>query len=274
MRHTTSLSLLALSLLAVPELRAQGSQHLILSIFTGVRAGRRIWTVNDQPLIAYTSGLAQNGQFDTLNLQRHIAPGFVAGAAGTYFPNPYLGIEGEIAFLGMTTESRCSIRQSAPPVTADIDPEICNSLQGQAVAMSAVSFGIGVVGRLAPGSKTYPYVRVNVGLIARSRSTIEMMGTYTASDGTLNAITVVEDTTPANVALQGTVGAGLAFKLGTGYQLRLEGRDVMAMLEVVTGRADPSSGTLSPPRSERFFHNFALTVALDVILAHSHRRRY
>ena len=275
MRHAMPLSLLALSLLAVPELRAQGSQsHLILSIFTGVRAGRKLWTLNDQPLIAYTSGLAQNGQFDTLNLQRHIAAGFVAGASGTYFPNPHLGFEGELAFLGMTTESRCSIRQSTPPVTGDIDPEICSSLQGQAVATSAVSFGIGVVGRLAPASKTYPYVRLNAGLIARTRGTIEMMGTYTASDGTVSSSTVVSDTTPRNVAVQGTVGAGLAFTLGTGYQLRLEGRDVIALLDVVTGRADPSSGTLAPPRSERFFHNFALTVALDVILEHSHRRRY
>jgi hypothetical protein len=76
------------------------------------------------------------------------------------------------------------------------------------------------------------------------------------------------------MALHGTVAAGLAFRLGTGYQLRLEGRDVITLLDQVTGPADPSSGTLVPPRSGHVFHNFAFTVALDVILEQSHRRRY
>jgi hypothetical protein len=275
MRRAMSLSLLAVSLVGAPGLRSQASQpHLILSLSTGVRAGRKLWTLNDQPVIAYTSGLIQNGQFDTLDLQRRIASGFVVGASGTYFPNPHVGIEGEVVFLGMTMESSCSIRQSQPPVTDDIGPELCNSLQGQAVATSAVSFGIGVVGRLAPGSKAYPYARLNAGVVARTRGTIEMLGTYTDPNGNITAITLIADTTPANVAFQGTVGAGLAFRLGTGYQLRLEGRDVIALLDRVTGRADPSSGTLAPPRSGRFFHNFALTVTLDVILEHSRRRRY
>jgi hypothetical protein len=278
MRRAASLSLLAVSLLGAPWLRAQGSRpHLILSIFTGVRAGRRVWTLSDQPIVAYQSigsQLIQAGQFDTLDLERRVASGFVAGASGTYFPGPHIGFEGEVAFIGMTTESRCSIRQSQPPVIADIDPELCSSLQGQAVAMSAVSFGVGVVGRLAPGSRTYPYVRVNAGLIARTRSTIEMLATYTDPNGGVNPVTLVTDSTPANMALHGTVAAGLAFRFGTGYQLRLEGRDVITLLDQVTGRADPSSGTLMPLRSERFFHNFALTVALDVILEQSHRRRY
>jgi hypothetical protein len=272
------LSLLAVSLLGAPGLPGQGSQpHLILSLFTGVRAGRRIWTLNDQPVVAYqstTSGLVQNGRLDTLDLERRVASGFVVGASGAYFPSPHLGFEGEVAFLGMTVESRCSIRQSQPPVTGDIDPELCNSLQGQAVTTSAVSFGVGMVGRLAPASKTYPYVRLNAGLIARTRSTIEMLVTYTDPNQGLNPVTLVADSSPANLALHGTVGAGLVFRLGTGYQLRLEGRDVIALLDQVTGRADPSSGTLVPPRTGSFFHNFALTVALDVILEPSRRRRY
>ena len=275
MRHAAFLSCLILSLLGVPGLRGQDRQpHLILSLFTGVRAGHRIWTLRDQPLVAYTPGLVPSGQFDTLNLERRIASGFVAGASGVYFPGPHLGFEGEIAFLGMTVESSCSIRQSQPLVTGDIGPELCSSLQGQAMAMSAVSFGIGVVGRLAPASKVYPYVRANAGLIARTRSTIEMNGSYTDASGEISPITLLADSSPTNVGLHGTLAAGLVFTMGTGYQVRLEGRDVMAVLDQVTGRADPSSGTLVPPRSGRLVHNFALIVALDVILEHSRRRRY
>lgn len=275
MRHAASLSLLTVSLLGASGLRGQASEpHLILSLFTGVRAGHRIWTLHDQPIVAYTSALVPSGQFDTLNLDRRVSSGFVAGASGAYFPGPHVGFEGEVAFLGMTIESSCSIRQSQPPLTGDIDPEICSSLQGQAVTTSAVSFGIGMVGRLAPASKTYPYMRVNAGLIARARSTIEMLGTYTDPTGEITPITLLADSSPVTVAVHGTVAAGVVFTMGTGYQLRLEGRDIIARLDQVTGRADPSSGTLVPPSSGRLFHNFALTVALDVILEHSRRRRY
>ena len=274
-----ALTVLAVLLTAVRPVAAQagGQSHLVLALFGGVRAGRAVWSLTGQPIIAEqatSSGLVPTGQFDTVDLARRTASGVVVGASGTYFPNSHIGFEGEIAFLGLTLESSCAIRQSQPPVANDISPELCASLQGQGVATSAVTFSLGVVGRVGAGRAAYPYARLNAGLVARTHSTIEMMGTYTDPNGGITPVTLVGDSTPANMALHGTLAAGLAFRLGTGYQLRLEGRDVITRLDRVTGRADPSSGTLALPHSGGFFHNFALTAALDVILEQSHRRRY
>lgn len=274
-----ALTVLAMLLTGTPPVAAQteGQSHLVLALFGGVHAGRAVWSLSGQPIIAEqatSSGLIPTGQFDTVDLARRIASGVVVGASGTYFPNAHVGFEGEIAFLGLTIESTCAIRQSQPPVANDISPELCASLQGQAVATSAVTFSLGVVGRVGADRAAYPYARLNAGFVARTRSTIEMLGTYTDPNGAINPATLVADSSPANMALHGTLAAGLAFRLGTGYQLRLEGRDVITLLDQVTGRADPTSGTLALPHSGRFYHNFALTAALDVILEQSHRRRY
>ena len=48
----------------------------------------------------------------------------------------------------------------------------------------------------------------------------------------------------------------------------------MMQLDAVTGTADPSTGTLDPPHSGKFYHVFALTATLDVILEKQRKRRY
>jgi hypothetical protein len=273
----------AAALAGGPALAAQTptEPRLLLSMFAGYRTGRALWTLNGQPLVVFIANgdtlVPTPGQYDTLDLHRRIAPGLAIGASGTYFPKPNIGFLGEIAFLGMSTESQCTIRQSQPPATGDIDPELCTSLQGQSVATSAVSFSAGVVGRLAPSRRTDPYLLAAVGFIERTRSTVEMLGYYRGADGTPIVETVVLDTIPSNTGMHVTLGAGVAFSLGPGYQLRLEGRDVIAEIDGVTGLAnphDPTTSSLSPPHGGHFYHNFAFTVALDVVFEKRRGRRY
>jgi hypothetical protein len=274
---------LAATLALVPAARAQAPSEprLLLSVFAGYRGGRALWSLTGQPigvLVAAGDTLVPTpGQYDTLDLRRRIAPGLVLGASGTYFPTPGIGFLGEIAFLGMSIESQCTIHQFQPPATSDIDTDLCASLQGQSVATSAVAFSLGIVGRLLPSRRTYPYVLAAAGFVARARSTVEMQGFYIGSDGLPVPETVVLDTIPSNTALHLTVGAGVAFSLGTGYQLRFEGRDVIARMDAVTGLANPndlSTSSLSPPHAERFYHNFAFTVAVDVVFEKRRGRRY
>src|SRR5438046_7674969 len=142
----------------------------------GYRTGRHLGTRTDQPFLVQTPIGPNPNQCDTLDLQNQVTPVFVIGAAGTYFPRPNLGFEGEIAFLGMGLESRCTIRQYQPPPSGDVDPELCTSLNGASSSLSAVSFSVGLVARLRPDKATYPYVRASVGVVARTRSTIELIG--------------------------------------------------------------------------------------------------
>jgi hypothetical protein len=258
--------------------------RLYLTVLAGYRAGLPLWTLNRQPFAVLVAGpststdsavVAGPGLYDTLDLQREFSPSFVVGVSGTYFPSTHLGVQGEIAFLGMGIESGCAIRQTQPPYPGDLDPELCASLDRQKVATSAVSLSLGVVGRLTAGRGTYPYVRANAGVLARTRGTIEMIGLYANGDHFSTAIVVANPHT-ANTTVHLLLGAGVAVSMGSGYQLWLEGRDVIAPFERVTGPADPggSTGVLVPPHGSRLLHNFVFVMGLDVVFEKQRRRRY
>ena len=268
---------IAVVALAPAPLPAQtpSAPHLYLSMFGGYRTGRHLWTLNDQPFLVQTPIGPNPGQYDTLDLQHEVNPGFVIGAAGTYFPRPNLGFEGEIAFLGMGVESRCAIRQVDPPAMGDVDPELCTSLNGASSSLSAVSFSVGLVGRLRPDKATYPYVRAGVGVVARTRSTIELIGTFAdTARNALEEVIIVGDSFPNKTRAHLSFAAGLALSLGPASQLRLEARDIVTSLDRVTGLADASRGTLYPPHAGRSLHSFVFIVAFDVILEKRRGRRY
>jgi len=272
---------LAIAPLGTVPLPAQtpSAPRLYLSMFGGYRPGREIWTLDDQPFQVFlrtSGGLQPNpGQEDTLDLQQHTVSGFVIGAGGTYFPSPQVGLDGQIAFLGLGLESRCAIRRfTQPSDTADINPELCTSLNGATTSLSAVSFSAGVVARLRPDKATYPYLRASVGFVARTRSTVEMTGVYTDRAGVPTPVTVVGDTKPNKTAPSFTLGVGAAFSLGPSYQLRLEGQHLTTRLDRVTGQADPAGGTLYPPHTGRMYQSFLFTVAVDVVLEQRRGRRY
>src|SRR3989442_578851 len=144
----------------------------------------------------------------------------------------------------MGLESRCTIRQYQPPPSGDVDPELCTSLNGASSSLSAVSFSVGLVGRLRPDKATYPYVRAGVGVVARTRNTIELIGTFAdTARNALEEVIIVGDSFPNKTRAHLTFAAGLALSLGPASQLRLEARDIVTSLDRVTGLADASRGT-------------------------------
>jgi len=276
MRPFVCVTIAAVALAPAPlPAQTPSAPHLYLSMFGGYRVGRHLWTLNDQPFLVQTPIGPNPGQYDTLDLQHEVNPGFVIGAAGTYFARPNLGFEGEIAFLGMGLESRCTIRQYQPPPSGDVDPELCTSLNGASSSLSAVSFAVGLVGRLRPDQATYPYVRAGVGVVARTRSTIELIGSFAdTARNALEEVIIVGDSFPNKTRAHLSFAAGLALSLGPASQLRLEARDIVTSLDRVTGLADASRGTLYPPHAGRSLHSFAFIVAFDVILEKRRGRRY
>jgi hypothetical protein len=265
-----------------PRLTAQtpGQPRLYLTAFAGYRAGQAFWSLNHQPVAILTASgdsalVGGSGQRDTLNLARDISPSFVVGASGTYFPHSHLGFQAELAFLGMGIESRCTIRQAQPLDPTDVNPLLCSSLDAQAIATSAVSVSVSLVGRLTPGKEAFPYVKAGAGIMARTRSTVEMVGSF-LNGSEVAAHTVVGDRSPANTSMHFSFGAGIAATVGRAYQVWFEGRDIVAQLDRPSGLADPSSpsGTLYPPHGRQFFHNFVFAIGLDVVFEKQRGRRY
>jgi hypothetical protein len=281
--RTTALATLTLSCGWGSLLPAQtpSEPRLFLTVLAGYRVGRPLWSLNHQPFAILVPGtvnpdtavVASPGLYDTLDLQREVLPSFAVGVSGTYFPGPHLGFQGELAFLGMGLESRCVIRQA--PYPGDVDPQLCATLDRQTVAMSAVSASFGLVGRLTPGRGVYPFARATAGVLTRTHGTIEMVGLYATANDLATAL-VLADPHPVHTALHVTFGAGVAVSMGTGYQVWLEGRDVVAQLQRVSGSADPSgsNGVLVPAHGSRLLHNFVFAMGLDVVFEKQRRRRY
>ena len=281
MRRRAALALIVLAT-AARGLAAQtpSEPRLFLSLLAGYRANRALWSLSNQPYPVLvpngdTTVLSGANLYDTLNLERRLTPGFVLGVSATYFPGPHVGFQGEFAFLGMDLESRCSIRQSQPPYPTDVNPALCQDLDHQNSGGSAVGLSLGLVGRATPGKGVFPFARASAGFVARDRGTIQMLGGY-FNGADVSTVAVVDERNPVKTTAQFTFGVGVAVATGRGYQLWLEGRDVIAMLDHVTGPADPTdpSGSLFPPHGSKFFHNFVLAMGLDVIFEQRRGHRY
>ena len=263
-------------LTGIPTARAQTRPQptLVLSVFGGLNGGAALWRQEGQPFLVQTLAGPDPGKYDTLDLTRKIVPGFVLGVTATYHPGPHLGYQAEVSFLGLTLESQCAIRRYQPADPADLNPQLCASLQGQTTTLSAVNVSAGVVARMSPRGAVSPYVRLGGGLVARTRGTIQMVGSYLSSPTTVNRALILDDANPRTVGAALTAAAGMAVPLGQGYQLHLEARDTYTRLDRVGGLADPSSGTLTPPRGDRFVHVLIFAVGLDIVLEQKRGRRY
>ena len=133
------------------------------------------------------------------NLQREFAPSFVARRLRHVFPGAASGDPGRVcvpqhgtgeplrdpARHSLLTQAT-SIPSCAPPWTGK---------RTRPSARDASSFG--VVGRMTPGGGVYPYARANAGVLARTRSAIEMVGAFSTARAALPAPSWSRTRTPA-----------------------------------------------------------------------------
>ncbi len=254
-----------LGTLPAGALAQSGSQaSLVVTVSGGVINGGALWTIGRQPFCpTYASGSCA-AAYDTLRLARETGSSIMVGAAVSYFPNPVVGIEGEITYLGLPLSDGCAVLNAGPTRQT---LQVCNNIQGVSQSTGAISFFASVVARATPRGAISPFVRGGVGLVAFDHSTIEMSGADTSG----RAYQVLIDDNPKRIAVSAVLGGGATFPLGPGYQFRLEVRDVISGFERATGPADAS---LLPPTDTRFYHHFALTMGLDIVLERQRGRRY
>jgi hypothetical protein len=253
-----------------------GQPNLVLTLFGGVVAGHSLWSISQQPLCVLATAPGTSGaftctsQYDTLHVTRDISPSLTLGVSGTYFKNPHLGFQGEIYFLGMPFEDRCS---NVAPYNADADrknEQLCNDISGASLSTSAIAFFAGVIVRAAPAHWFSPYLRVGGGLAVYSGGTVSLSGRF-AQGGTVYSRAVILDTTPKSSSLSAQFGAGATAAFSPGYQLRIEARDAVVALQRVAG---PANDLGQSPRISKLYHHFALTLGLDIVLEKKRGRRY
>ncbi|HEU5261207.1 MAG TPA: hypothetical protein VFU41_07260 [Gemmatimonadales bacterium] len=267
-RFLLCVGLALLATIAPPPARAAAQQgaeaNLVLTLLGGVVGGADLWTIDRQAYCAVFSNGGCAAPYDTLGLARAMTSSLAIGAGMTYFPGPRFGFQAEIAYVGLPLNDDCRVLNASPtPPT----PEVCADIRRASQTTGAVSFTASTLLRASPRGTLSPFVRGGLGLIVYNHSTIEVWG----EDGTGAAYQVIRDDDPRRLAASLVLGVGATVALGSGYQLRLEGRDVIAGFERVTGSADNLG---NPPVGTRYNHHFALSIGLDVVLERKRGRRY
>lgn len=287
--------LFVLTLASAPAaVRAQeneGQTNLVLSLFGGISAGHSLWSIARQPLCVLmgsggnytgcqqvvTSPTDSGNLSDTLSFARDVSSSVMLGAMVSLFPNSHIGFQGEIYYLGLSFDDRCS-NVGAPYQN---DPEnknqqLCNSFGATGASASAVSFIGGVVLRASPHHAISPYLRAGVGLTTYTGGTLSVTGQFAVTDpssGQLVLINraVVVDTTPKTTSWTLQFGAGITARMSPGYQFRMELRDAVLPLERLIG---PANDFGQAPHETKIYHHLGLTVGLDVVLEHRRGHRY
>jgi hypothetical protein len=262
---------LALVAAATASAQANPQPTVALTIGGGVVTGHGLWTVDRQPLCVLNQGSgACTGVYDTLRLSRSVSPSLLLGASGTYFPWPHLGFHGEISYVGFPLDDACLARFLNPDAPDERTRQMCDNLTAASGRGSAINLLVGMTVRAASRGSISPYLRGSIGLINLSNSTTEVVGTYVDASG-VQERQIIRDGGGRGGSFMVGAAAGFTSPIGTGYQFRLEVRDIVASLSRVTGAA--SDLTISPT-DRRYFHHLALVLGLDVVLERKRGRRY
>lgn len=248
--------------------------NLVLSISGGMTTADNLWTIPRQLMPVATPA----NEFDTLALGRRIRPGLTALFGAIYHPSPAFGYMIEVGYFGIASEGRCAPIGGYRVDADQNNQKACEATQGAHYSTSAIGFQAGAVYRVAPRAFLSPYARATAGIASLGTSFIETSSRITSTDCPTSGVceyTLLRERDRKDVTWTATLAAGMTIAASSGYQLRLEARDLIISLPVVTGPA-PSAGAdvLLAPTAMRTRHIFTLTVGLDVVLERRHRRRY
>lgn len=267
---------IAAALSAAPSFAQTGdAPNFILSINGGVTTSGQLWSVPRQLVLASPPG--GGGGYDTLRLGRALRPGIVGTVLATLHRSPHLGYVAEIGYFGIGSEGRCTMVGPSNLDGEDKNGQACRAVEGASYRTSVVGFQGGLTYRLVPRGALSPYVRATAGLGAIGNSYVETSGVVAAPStcGICNWQLLYESNRKV-LTWVATLAAGLTWRAGDGYQVRLEARDLVVALPIVsdsTGQGAPNpfptarTGTLTR-------HVFVFTAGLDVVLERRHRRRY
>jgi hypothetical protein len=242
--------------------------QLLLTIFGGVSGGASLYSGLRQPLTLIEDPAAA----DTLQLGSRISPAVVFGASTTYFPSPYIGLSGEITYLGLGRDDTCTMVYVDPTLASNgYNRQMCDDIAGQSGSASIIAFYAGALFRMAPRGGIKPYLRAQGGITTRNSSTVEVSGRFVDEFGILRNRLVIDDPDPGSLDFSASLGVGFMLAFAPGYQARIEFRDHLLSADRVTGLAN-DFGQATTERTR--VHSLGLVLMLDIVLEQKRGRRY
>jgi hypothetical protein len=257
--------------LGTGQLPAQeATTEVQLSASAGLTFGGPLWSVAAQPMLVSTTGPVL---LDTLALTRRLAPGLSAWLGFTRFSDPHVGFGAEFGWVAAGVATGCRIVGQLHPDPNQTSAAICGSVGQQHSVTSAITAQGTITLRAAPRRDISPYAKVGLGLAMLSGSFVGTRADYSTDlcPWCYKEI-YAPDSRPLTWA--GTLAAGLVFGGGLPFRVRVEVRDFVLGLPVVTGAADWAASHPAPPTSVRAVHRLTFAMGLDLASGGPRRRRY
>ena len=244
--------------------------RLMFSIFGGIASHGDLWHIPKQQYLT----LLPQPLYDTLNLRRRLVTGPVIGVNATFYGSSHWGLSGEIVYVGLRKDTDCSFVYMVPD-GQQRNEQVCNDITATVTSASNVGVSVGGAFRFLTRSLVTPYVRLHGGLSIRSSSLVQTVGrlALTLPDGSvaLRERIVISDDQDVRLYPLVAGAAGIMFTLSPGYQIRVEVRDQLMVLQRPTGPAND----LAVVDIESFIgHSPALVFGFDIVLEQKRGRRY
>lgn len=273
-RHPYCLVVAAAASLALsaPRLSAQESlTEIQLSASAGFTWAGPLWSVAAQPMLVSRRGPVL---LDTFALTRRLTSGLTAWLGFTKYNRPHIGFGAEIAWVAASVATGCQIVGPLQPDPYQANEGTCGAVSQHRMVTSAITAQGTITLRAAPRRDISPYVKVGLGLAMLSGSFVVTGADY-ATNTCPTCYREIYAPDSRSFTWAGTLAAGLIFGGGLPVRFRVELRDFVVGLPVVSGpAADPAAEHRIPPNSLRAIHRLAFAMGFDLVGGGPRRRRY
>lgn len=257
--------------LSTGRLPAQNpSPEVELSASAGFTRGGPLWSVAAQPALVSISGTVLR---DTFALTRRLSPGLSAWLGFTKYNRPHVGIGAEVAWVAASVATACQIVGQLQPDPNQANAGACLNASQHHMVTSAITAQGTITLRAAPRRDVFPYMKVGLGLAMLSGSFVVTGADYSTDECPI-CYREIYAPDSRTFTWAGTLAAGLVFGGGTGAHFRIEVRDIVLGLPVVTGPANPASSHPVPPVRIRAAHRIILALGFDLASGGPRRPRY
>ncbi len=270
-RRTAAVGALVLATgIPTRHLQAQSPEpELVFSASGGFTFERSLWATRQLVAVPTSGSLLM----DTFLLSRALASGWSAWAGVTRYVPGGIGWGAELGWAAVGSRTGCAIAGTPQPDPSELNLLACGRIPHESETTSALALLATATWRVWPRRDVSPFVKAGAGfaLLGGSFTGVRTKATTTACSDCVRII--LADRQPV-LAWSATIAAGLAIGGASPQRIRIEVRDFILGLPVVTGPADPVAVDPIPRTRVRAVHRFTLGIGIDLVVGGRHRRRY
>ena len=275
MRYLVTVAVLAAAIAGPLRAQSGGEPSLIFTITGGLTTGQKLWNIDNQELPVVNTP----GETDSVRLGRRLVPGLAASLGMSLFRNRHWGLNGEVAYFGITSDQTCIgtavYKPDGSPLGSSPQNQVaCNTANGHHVATSVIGFLAGGVYQFFDSSAVRPYIRANAGVGLLAASFVETNGFTNCGSQNVCPFPLLLERSTRSMTWIVSLAGGFSMDLGPGYRVRMEGRDLILTIPRVNGPATPGAGGNVADSKSVLKHIPIFTIGFDIMLERRRSRRY